>query len=484
MKHKCLLFLLGILGALTLTAAPLGSAFTYQGKLTQIGQPANGLFDFQFMLYDAETDGNLVGSTSQAGVQVADGTFIAQLDFGANAFAGAARWLGIAVNAVPDGAPVTLEPRQPFNPVPYALFAATAAKADGVVANGVNSAALLNHSVTADKLATGAVVTSINGRTDAVTITAGAGVTLAASGNELQISATPGSGQFGASLNGTSHGNGFTVHNAALDGLGIATRQGTGNGFLTPLGVTGGLWADASNGYGLLGTTKGFAGVAGVAQDSPGQSYGGYFVHHGTFGAGVYARSDRWKPAYFEITNLKNPYIALHAYTAGSGMALSAESAGAGHAGNFSITSPDNTKDAVHAVTGGNGHAIFAEAHGSGSAIYAANTDAGTALEIGEGTLKVKGAGLNTPTSVFIHRAQKGNITTQNLWTRIDNPLTNGDPGAILIVTGRMIWNSNTETPRAVRGTIYHEGFWHIQTADDEMDPAYQYDFSVLVIKR
>src|SRR5262249_43219468 len=43
-------------------AATLGSAFTYQGRLTDSGAPATGNYDFQFKLYDSGSGGNLVGS--------------------------------------------------------------------------------------------------------------------------------------------------------------------------------------------------------------------------------------------------------------------------------------------------------------------------------------------------------------------------------------------------------------------------------------
>ena len=40
----------------------IGTAFTYQGRLADGGNPANGVYDFQFELYDAETNGVQVGS--------------------------------------------------------------------------------------------------------------------------------------------------------------------------------------------------------------------------------------------------------------------------------------------------------------------------------------------------------------------------------------------------------------------------------------
>ena len=47
-------------------AAAVGTAFTYQGQLLEAGSPANGSYDFQFSLYDAES-GLLAGNRGQPG---------------------------------------------------------------------------------------------------------------------------------------------------------------------------------------------------------------------------------------------------------------------------------------------------------------------------------------------------------------------------------------------------------------------------------
>src|SRR5690242_757664 len=41
----------------------LGSGFTYQGRLTDGGSPANGNYDIRFILYDSESGGAQVGAT-------------------------------------------------------------------------------------------------------------------------------------------------------------------------------------------------------------------------------------------------------------------------------------------------------------------------------------------------------------------------------------------------------------------------------------
>jgi hypothetical protein len=103
---------------------PLGTAFTYQGRLDKAGKPVSGTCDFQFGLFDAATDGTQIGSTQTlAGVTVAGGLFTVVIDFGDGAFNGEARWLEIAVRCPSgSGSYATLSPRQTISAIPYALF--------------------------------------------------------------------------------------------------------------------------------------------------------------------------------------------------------------------------------------------------------------------------------------------------------------------------------------------------------------------------
>ena len=107
-------------------ADPLGTAFTYQGRLIDNEQPAAGLYDLQFKLYDAESAGSQVGDDANTpGVDVSDGYFTVELDFG-NVFDGNNRWLEIGVRPGELGDPnlyTSLSPRQLIAPTPYALYA-------------------------------------------------------------------------------------------------------------------------------------------------------------------------------------------------------------------------------------------------------------------------------------------------------------------------------------------------------------------------
>ncbi len=89
---------------------PVGTAFTYQGQLKQSGVPINGTADFEFILWNAETVGAMVGAMDpHPGVNVVNGLFTIQLDFGVAAFTGDARWLEITVTYPAGASPVTLD---------------------------------------------------------------------------------------------------------------------------------------------------------------------------------------------------------------------------------------------------------------------------------------------------------------------------------------------------------------------------------------
>jgi hypothetical protein len=104
-------------------AATSGTAFTYQGHLYDTNSIANGLYDFQFKLYDANSGSNQIGSdVNKPKVDVIDGYFTVELDFSSNVFSGDARWLEIGVRPGDQNDPnvyTTLNPRQQVTPTPY-----------------------------------------------------------------------------------------------------------------------------------------------------------------------------------------------------------------------------------------------------------------------------------------------------------------------------------------------------------------------------
>jgi len=117
-----------------------GTSFTYQGKISNAGNPATGSFDMQFKMFDAPTDGTQQGDTvTNPAVQATAGIFTVELDFGAEVFDGTARYLEICVRPASSADPYTvLAPRQPITSTPYALHSMKAAAADGLSAACVN----------------------------------------------------------------------------------------------------------------------------------------------------------------------------------------------------------------------------------------------------------------------------------------------------------------------------------------------------------
>jgi len=110
--------------AFTAMASAQSTAFTYQGVLNQNGVPANGVNDLTFTLYTAPSGGLAAGTTTFNDLLITNGLFTVTLDFGEIPFIGADRWLEIAVRpGASTGAYTNLEPRQPINPTPYAIFA-------------------------------------------------------------------------------------------------------------------------------------------------------------------------------------------------------------------------------------------------------------------------------------------------------------------------------------------------------------------------
>ena len=133
-----------------------GTAFTYQGRLNDGGQPANGVYDISFQLFDAPLGGNAIPVIAvEAGIMASNGLFTATPDFGAGVFSGTNYWMEISVRHHNIGACIRLGPRQPLTPTPYAVFAegANAAGLSGTIA----PANIANGSITGNLLAPGAV---------------------------------------------------------------------------------------------------------------------------------------------------------------------------------------------------------------------------------------------------------------------------------------------------------------------------------------
>lgn len=125
---------LGVLAATHAAAADqVGSSFTFQGRLDTLGAPANGEFDLRFQLaWDTQGDASL-GTIYRDDIEVTDGLFTVELDFGSLLFNDFERFLLMSVrpgsvsNADRFEASYTsLLPWQSIRPTPYAIYAARA----------------------------------------------------------------------------------------------------------------------------------------------------------------------------------------------------------------------------------------------------------------------------------------------------------------------------------------------------------------------
>ena len=118
---------------LTATAATAQGPFVYQGEILVEQAKYQGELDFDFLLFDAELGGTQVGVTlAFASVEVRDGLFTVELDFG-DVWGGAPLWLEIRVREAGDLGPFeTLSPRKAITSSPSATFAPEASNADTV----------------------------------------------------------------------------------------------------------------------------------------------------------------------------------------------------------------------------------------------------------------------------------------------------------------------------------------------------------------
>lgn len=333
MKTRLGSLLLGLMVMASFRAAGQGTAFTYQGRLSDSGSPANGNYDLQFYLRDALAAGNPVGVTNTlAPVPVSGGLFTVTLDFGANIFDGSARWLEIGVRTNGSGSAfTTLAPRQPVTPTPYAVYAANAGSAaaallatnattaNGVAPNSVTGAGIQDGTITSAKLADGATTSAKLGDgsvTPAKLSTAGAtagqilkyngtqwalaaandtaysaGAGLALSGTSFSVSFAGSGSETTASRSDHDHLGGFWIGSG---GLSLWNTNGPGpfgssvslNGFSLADGT--GVSGSSASGIGLSGRSTSGTGVDGGSDSGYGVSG---LVTSGTTNAGVYGKS-------------------------------------------------------------------------------------------------------------------------------------------------------------------------------------------------
>jgi len=487
MQHNCLRLIPGFLCLFAGTGLALaqGTAFTYQGRLTEGTNAANGAYDLRFVLYKGEADGAAqVGNTLfRDDTAVSEGVFTVTLDFGATAFNGEPRWLEIGVRpGQSTGAYVRLLPRQPVLPVPYAVYAQTASNLVGNV-----SAEQLPQTVArlnAPQTFSAANVLTNAGNQFAGSFSGnGSGLTGL---NAAQLTGTVPDARLSANvalLNANQTFRGAMTFNPtsgppfAVSGTGLVANLNaqlfggyrTTNFWLVG-NVPGGLdpgqfWKLPGNsgtvpGVHFVGTTDNKAlelkvngsrafrlepyaeapNVIGGAHDND--------VALNVVGAvigGGRANAIQANAHYAVIPGgVSNVVAGDHSLAAGSrakalhkGALVWADGSG----GDFASTTPNQFR--VRAV-GGSEFVTSTDTAGkpltsvamsaSGGVSVAAVADTNAALELRQGYFKVMGAGSRAGAPVFIHRATVESDGVHS-WSVINHPLCNNDPNAILIVT-------------------------------------------------
>jgi len=121
------------LSQVTFVAAQ-STTFTYQGKLTDTNLPANGTYDFQFILLSGSPPIQVGPTLMRPGTVVANGVFTVQLDFTVapiNPFLSSSEMvLQIGVKKPTDAGFTILAPNQTITSAPYAIRSEASGSAD------------------------------------------------------------------------------------------------------------------------------------------------------------------------------------------------------------------------------------------------------------------------------------------------------------------------------------------------------------------
>lgn len=166
MKKNCLRILV-IFIFFVIPASAQTTAFNYQGKLTDGGNPANANYEMQFKLFDNPNagQGTQQGATvSFPSVAVSGGIFSVSLDFGAAVFAsGADRFLEISLRPAGSmGGFTSLAPRQKLLSSPYSVRSLNSISADSLTNACVGCVQNSNIDTIDGNKVTGTVASSTN----------------------------------------------------------------------------------------------------------------------------------------------------------------------------------------------------------------------------------------------------------------------------------------------------------------------------------
>ena len=199
--------------------AQLGTAFTYQGRLDDNGQPKTGTVDLRFDAYNVASSGAAlnIAPVILDGVPLSNGVFTVTVDFGATVFLGDAIFLELGVREDAAGVAgnpagfTVLAPRQPVSPAPYALHAAN------VAIDAIGGAQVLDGTLNASDVDTASTTVGLQRR---LTNPCPAGQVIngiAANGTPACVSGGDITGIVTATGSGLNGGNGFGDITLSID---------------------------------------------------------------------------------------------------------------------------------------------------------------------------------------------------------------------------------------------------------------------------
>ncbi len=137
---------------------PLTNTFTYQGELKFNNALANGSFDFEFSVFDVETNGTVLETVTVTGITVTNGVFTTPITLTMDLFTGNKIWLDIGVRAGGAADPFDpLSPRQAVTSSPYAIHA------QFVGADAVTGTQIFDGTITANDINTASVQVQVSG---------------------------------------------------------------------------------------------------------------------------------------------------------------------------------------------------------------------------------------------------------------------------------------------------------------------------------
>lgn len=198
-------------------ATAQSSAFTYQGRLQDGTNPANGSYEILFRPFAVLAGGSQLTIPNIRLVAVTNGLFTTVMDFGSAIFDGGPVYLQVEVRTNGVGGYAILAPRQALTPTPYAVFSSVA----GNVPAGV-----IGSSQLADSIGLG--TTNVNGRLDVYRTSNGLPA-VSLIGGASQVSTYGDTGQEETRLQANSYGGRLTTRDE-LGGLttllGSATTAG------------------------------------------------------------------------------------------------------------------------------------------------------------------------------------------------------------------------------------------------------------------